>query len=162
MDCDFWGESGTLCSFKIHSVLFSDGHYLCFCDNHQARAYSDTLYYLNQHTTVFIEDDDDYSGWESIAAINRMRKAEIAVAEPESVQALFSCFDVLSREWNGDVTSKVVHMSPAYVPDPANTNHSFWKATPTGSLQMQIDNPSAFQFFKAGKKYLVTFTPVEE
>lgn len=161
MDCDF-RLGDTSCSFKINSVVFSDDYYICFCDNHRGSAYLKVFSYLVTQSKIFIEHGDDYPGWETIAEINRMHKAEVTMSAPESVQALFNCFDVLAREWNGDVTSKVVHMSPAYVPNPENTNHAFWKATPTGSLQMQIDNPSAFQFFKAGKKYLVTFTPVEE
>jgi hypothetical protein len=36
----------------------------------------------------------------------------------------------------------------------------FQKATPSGSIEMQIDNPIALEQFKLGGDYYVDFTPV--
>ncbi len=36
----------------------------------------------------------------------------------------------------------------------------FQKATPTGNIEMQIDNPVALEQFKLGGDYYVDFTPV--
>lgn len=39
-------------------------------------------------------------------------------------------------------------------------NQRFQKATPTGSIDIQIDNPAALEQFKLGSDYYVDFTPV--
>lgn len=36
----------------------------------------------------------------------------------------------------------------------------FAKATPTGSLEMQVDNPAALEQFALGGDYYLDFTPV--
>lgn len=79
-----------------------------------------------------------------------------------TTRALFQVNDVLERRVNGETTSQIVRLNPSYSPDPADTNHAFWQATPTGSLEMQINNPAVFGFFVPGKKYYLDFTPVEE
>ncbi|MHC5615126.1 MAG: hypothetical protein ACYTXA_30145 [Nostoc sp.] len=38
-------------------------------------------------------------------------------------------------------------------------NKSFWQATPSGKLDMYINNPNAAEFFKAGVEYYIDFTP---
>ena len=38
---------------------------------------------------------------------------------------------------------------------------SFSKATPSGRIEMQIDNPTAIERMPAGKVFYVDFTPVE-
>jgi hypothetical protein len=38
----------------------------------------------------------------------------------------------------------------------------FQKATPWGTIEMQIDNPAALEQLKPGKSYYVDFTPVPE
>ena len=38
----------------------------------------------------------------------------------------------------------------------------FSKATPSGSLRMQVDNPAALEQFEPGKAYYLDFTPVPE
>lgn len=35
---------------------------------------------------------------------------------------------------------------------------AYSKATPSGRIEMQVDNPPAREFFKAGKTYYVDFT----
>jgi len=78
------------------------------------------------------------------------------------VQALFQCNDVLERKAaDGSASAQIVRLNAFYAPDPNNVNHAFWKATPTGSIEMTISNPSAFDAFVPGGKYLLTFERVE-
>jgi hypothetical protein len=78
------------------------------------------------------------------------------------VQALFQVNDVLERKDAEDQgMGRVVKLNAAYENNPEHPNYHFWKATPTGSMEMQINNPSAFGFFRPGKKYLLTFEEVE-
>lgn len=80
----------------------------------------------------------------------------------KQVQALFQVNDVLERKAaDGTVSSQIVKLNPVYENRPDHPNHAFWNATPTGNMEMQINNPSAFDFFKPGKKYLLDFTPAE-
>ena len=38
----------------------------------------------------------------------------------------------------------------------------FAKATPSGDLRMQIDNPDVIELMKPGKSFYIDFVPVEE
>jgi hypothetical protein len=38
-------------------------------------------------------------------------------------------------------------------------NKSFWEATPSGHMELQINNPSAIRFFDIGAEYYVDFIP---
>ena len=38
-------------------------------------------------------------------------------------------------------------------------NKKFWDATPSGSLQLGVVNPSAWKEFELGKEYYLDFTP---
>ncbi|MEW6209818.1 MAG: hypothetical protein AB1631_15750 [Acidobacteriota bacterium] len=59
-------------------------------------------------------------------------------------------------------TGVKVNLSPVYAPDDKNhENHKFWEATPSGQLWMQINNPSAFDFFKEGEEVYLTFSKPE-
>jgi hypothetical protein len=40
----------------------------------------------------------------------------------------------------------------------SDENKTFWKYTPSGKIEMQIDNPEAFKMFEVGKEYYVDFT----
>lgn len=40
-------------------------------------------------------------------------------------------------------------------------NRKFTKATPTGTLEMTVDNPPAQVFFEIGKSYYLDFTKAE-
>jgi hypothetical protein len=74
-------------------------------------------------------------------------------------RALFTVNDLLKREnAEGQTTSIVVKMNPSYE---TGANKAFFEATPTGSLEMTITNPAAFDLFKSGKKFWLDFTPVE-
>lgn len=79
-----------------------------------------------------------------------------------TTRALFTVNDVLDRkDAAGNQTAQIVKMNPSYISNPDNPNHAFWKATPTGSLEMTIGNPDAFGFFVPGQSYWLDFTPME-
>jgi hypothetical protein len=44
----------------------------------------------------------------------------------------------------------------------SDENKTFWKYTPSGKVEMQIDNPEAFKMFEVGKEYYVDFTNQED
>jgi hypothetical protein len=46
---------------------------------------------------------------------------------------------------------------PVYSDDPAHENHSFWRSTPTGMIDMSITNPAAFEQFEDGAEYYIDF-----
>jgi hypothetical protein len=48
------------------------------------------------------------------------------------------------------------------VADVDGTNKTWAKATPSGQLLMQIDNPPAAEQFKVGQDYFIDFTPVTD
>lgn len=80
-----------------------------------------------------------------------------------TTRALFTVNDVLERkDAGGNATGQIVKLNPSYVSNPENPNHAFWKATPTGNLEMQINNPDVFGFFVTGRSYWLDFTPVEK
>ncbi|TIX92512.1 MAG: hypothetical protein E5V24_13520 [Mesorhizobium sp.] len=75
-----------------------------------------------------------------------------------SVRAKFRC-NAVTDFGNG---SKKVELSPVYQgskPDDENTG--FNKATPSGRLEMQIDNPKASVQFEPGQSYYLDFTPAD-
>lgn len=75
------------------------------------------------------------------------------------LQALFQVNDVLERK--GNYPAQIVKLNAVYENNPDHPNYAFWKATPTATLEMQINNQSAFEFFQNGKKYLLTFEEVK-
>jgi hypothetical protein len=80
----------------------------------------------------------------------------------KQIQALFSCHDVLERiAADGSASAQIVKCGAVYENNPDHPNYAFWKATPTASLEMTISNPDAFNVFVAGRKYLLTFEPIE-
>ena len=75
-------------------------------------------------------------------------------------RALFVVNDVLERkDINGDTMAIIVKMNPSYE---TGVNRAFFEATPNGSLEMTINNPAAFGFFRPGGKYWLDFTQAEE
>lgn len=55
---------------------------------------------------------------------------------------------------------KSIRLDAVYDPDPNGTNASWSKWTPSGSVQMTITNPQAFDQFEEGQEYMVTFNKV--
>lgn len=68
----------------------------------------------------------------------------------EKIIAKFNCDEVKQLPRHEEVKMSVVTGA-------TEENKSFSRATPTGSLQINIDEPKALGFFKAGKQYLLTF-----
>ena len=72
-----------------------------------------------------------------------------------AVRAKFTVVAITDRGW-----SKEVELACQYdqsVPE----DQRFQKATPSGSIRMQIDNPAALEQFKLGKSFYADFTQVE-
>jgi len=76
-----------------------------------------------------------------------------------SVRAKFKCTAITTQESDGKVFSKQVFFQPVYSSDPESENHSWSQATPAGSLNMTITNPSAFNQFESGKEYFLDISP---
>jgi hypothetical protein len=54
-----------------------------------------------------------------------------------------------------------VKLAPVYSDDPNSENKLFWTATPSGSVQLAINNPRGAEVFEIGKEYYVDFTLVD-
>lgn len=80
-----------------------------------------------------------------------------------SVRAKFRVWNVAagSLDAEGKPYSMRVQLSAVYDPNPESENHTFWRATPSATIDMYIDNRAAFDAFESGKEYVVDFTPVE-
>jgi len=73
------------------------------------------------------------------------------------VRAKFTVEKVAKTRYGGTELT----LSPQY-DDKIPEDRRFAKATPSGSLQMYIDNPPAAEFFEIGKAYYLDFSPVPE
>lgn len=73
----------------------------------------------------------------------------------EKVIAKFVCVD---KQVADDGTGNV-QLLPVTSGSPEND--SFFNATPSGSLGMNILNPDALKVFERDKQYYLTFTPAE-
>lgn len=62
------------------------------------------------------------------------------------------------KDKDGNTMGIIVKMNPSYE---NGVNRAFWQATPTGSLEMQINNPAMLDVFKPGRTYWLDFTPSE-
>lgn len=49
-------------------------------------------------------------------------------------------------------------LSPVYSADPANENHKFWDATPSGEIRLGVVNAAAANGFELDKEYYIDFT----
>jgi hypothetical protein len=61
---------------------------------------------------------------------------------------------------DGSKAGEYVTLAAVYSNEPGSENYSYSPATPNASLSMYISNPDAFDFFKEGKQYIVTFEEV--
>ena len=52
-----------------------------------------------------------------------------------------------------------VQLQPIMATDADPENRLFWEATPSGSIQLSINNPLGAEVFEVGKDYYVDFTP---
>ena len=77
-----------------------------------------------------------------------------------SVRAKFTVQEIRAQSWNAETGAKTVVLLPQYdtsIPE----DQRFAKATPSGELTMQVDNPAAAEQFAHGKTFYVDFTPAE-
>lgn len=75
---------------------------------------------------------------------------------PTRIRAKFHCQSETKHSWS--VEARTYRFQAAYDPD-LPEDQRFAKATPTGSLEMLVDNPAAQ--FEVGMSYYLDFTPVE-
>ncbi len=61
-------------------------------------------------------------------------------------------FTVVSVERNWHGSEKVI-LSAVYSADENSENRAFWTATPSGKLEMVIDNPEVMGRFEPGEEY---------
>lgn len=72
-------------------------------------------------------------------------------------RAKFQCLSVTDHGWN-----KSVKLGVVYSRKDGTENRDFTKATPSGTIEMQIDNPAAAVQFIPQKYYYVDFTLAPE
>ncbi len=79
------------------------------------------------------------------------------------VRAKFSVQNVMqAKTTDGTVYSENVTLAPVYSSDPGSEKAAFWKATPSGRIDLYISNPDAHGKFEQGKEYYVDFTPAKD
>lgn len=72
-----------------------------------------------------------------------------------STRAKFTCHKI-----EVDAHGRTVHLGVVYDTDVQKENGRFTKATPSGTIQMRVDNPEAAVQFQPGKSYYVDFHEV--
>lgn len=72
-----------------------------------------------------------------------------------SVRGKFQVHSITSNHWNKE--SKTIKLSAVY-DNGIEENAKYAKATPSGSIEIQIDNPPAAEFFELGKYVYVDFS----
>lgn len=77
-----------------------------------------------------------------------------------NVRAKFKVVELIERSYGHGHKQKSIVMTPEYDAKIAE-DVSFSKATPSGKIEMQIDNPVAIEALEVGKYFYVDFTPVE-
>lgn len=76
------------------------------------------------------------------------------------VRAKFKVTSVITTEFTPTYSQKQIVLQPQYDSKLAE-DVSFSKATPTGRIEMQIDNPDAIAAMPVGTVFYVDFTPVD-
>lgn len=72
------------------------------------------------------------------------------------VRAKFQVQSIKKLQWG----ATILGLSAVY-DDGIEENKRYAKATPSGTLEIQIDNPPALEFFELGQCYYLDFTKVE-
>jgi len=75
-----------------------------------------------------------------------------------SVRAKFKCYSKEMKE-QGAAPAAALTFYASYGEGEDNKDWSKW--TPSGTLQMTISNPAAFDWFEPGKEYYLDFTEAE-
>jgi hypothetical protein len=60
------------------------------------------------------------------------------------------------------VEVRTINLVPVYSQDPGSENHTFWKYTPSGAIQLGTINPAAWEQFELNREYYVDFTPAAD
>lgn len=76
-----------------------------------------------------------------------------------NVRAKFKVTSVVTKEITPTYSEKSIILEPQYDQKIAE-DLSFQKATPTGRMEMRIDNPDAIAAMPVGTVFYVDFTPV--
>lgn len=77
-----------------------------------------------------------------------------------NVRAKFMVTEIHRHSWDGGRAATLV-LQPQYdstIPE----DQRFAQATPSGRLEMRVDNPSAVEALQLGKVFYLDFSPVEE
>ena len=69
-----------------------------------------------------------------------------------TVRAKFTVSAITTRQWGSEV--ELTCQYDQSIPE----DQRFQKATPSGSIKMQIDNPSALEVFTLGSQFYADFT----
>ncbi|WP_292163115.1 hypothetical protein [Mesorhizobium sp.] len=87
------------------------------------------------------------------------------------VRAKFRCDSIthlINSLWDDQLKQSIptparsIKMSPVYGNgDPNHENTKFWKASPSGSFEMNVVNAAAADMFEVGKTYYLDFTPAD-
>jgi hypothetical protein len=79
-----------------------------------------------------------------------------APAVPKTVKAKMVVSALKEYAWGGKEVTLQCHYDQSIPED-----QRFQKATPSGSISMQIDNPAALEQFGLGKAFYLNFEPIE-
>jgi hypothetical protein len=81
-----------------------------------------------------------------------------------TVRAKFTVSEIVEKTYGTEKynsTQKTIILTAQYDPKIIAEDVSFQKATPSGRMEMQIDNPVAIERMPLGKTFYVDFTPVD-
>ena len=76
-----------------------------------------------------------------------------------NVRAKFTCISETHRRWSVNSDPSRSYEFQAVYDQDTPEDQRFAKATPTGSLQIGVDNPAVV--FEPGRSYYLDFTPVD-
>lgn len=79
-----------------------------------------------------------------------------------SVRAKFKVDSIERQKWGDGTEVHTIKLSAVYGKnDPNHENTKFWKATPSGSIQLGCANPEATKLFDLGREYYIDFSPAD-
>lgn len=80
------------------------------------------------------------------------------MSNPKMIRAKFMVVAITEHSWGGG-GQKTVKLEARY--DPAiPEDQRFYEATPTGSLEMLVNNPAALEMLQLGHSFYIDLTPV--
>jgi hypothetical protein len=72
------------------------------------------------------------------------------------VRAKFQCQRIEKSKYAGGENSKII--LTAVTAYNAPEDKPFWDATPAGTIELQVVNDKAVEYFEPGKQYFIDFT----